>query len=90
MQTSHQSMGGLGPAVAFQIAARLGRGPLGQIGAGAEAPAAAGQHQHAHSAIGAELIKQRMQGLERGNVQRIALIGAIQGDPGDAAFHPGQ
>ncbi|MNP58199.1 hypothetical protein D3C76_1530950 [compost metagenome] len=79
-------MGGFGPAVGFQGATGFGFGPFRQVGAGAEAATAAGQDHHAHRRIGVEGVEQGVQVFQGRNVQRIALGGAIEGDPGDAGF----
>ncbi|MDT4864575.1 hypothetical protein FQZ97_993400 [compost metagenome] len=79
-------MGGFGPAVAFQLAPGLGFGPLGEVGTGAEAAATAGQHDDAHGRVGLIGVEQGMQGFQGGDVQRIALFRAVQGDPGDTGF----
>ncbi|MNI83257.1 hypothetical protein D3C73_1400460 [compost metagenome] len=79
-------MGGFGPAVGFQRAPGFGVGPLIEVGAGTEAATAAGQHDDAHGRIGIEGIEQGMQVFQRRDVQRIALGGAIERDPGNACF----
>ncbi|MNH20180.1 hypothetical protein D3C79_799390 [compost metagenome] len=86
VQAQHQGVGGFGPAVAFQGALGLGRGPFGQVGTGAEAAPAAGQHHHAHGRVAVAGFQQGVQLLEGGDVQRVALLGAVEGDPGNAGF----
>ncbi|MOA16358.1 hypothetical protein D3C78_1365700 [compost metagenome] len=86
MQAGHQGVGGFGPAVGFQLATGFGLGPFGEVGAGTEAAALADQHHHAHGRVGFMGVQQRMQGFQGGNVQRVALLRAVQGDPGDAGF----
>lgn len=90
VQAGHQGVGGFGPAVGFQLAARFGLGPFGEVGAGAEAAALAGQHDDAHGRVDGVGVEQRVQVLQRGNVQRVALFGAVQGDPGDAVLDPAE
>ncbi|MNP27891.1 hypothetical protein D3C76_1208230 [compost metagenome] len=86
MQTGHQGVGGFGPAVGFQLATGFGLGPFGEVGAGAEAAASAGQHHHAHGRVGVMGLEQGMQVFQAGDVQRVALIRTVEGDPGNAGF----
>ncbi|MNP24599.1 hypothetical protein D3C76_1173700 [compost metagenome] len=88
MQATHQGVSGFRPAIGLQLAAGFRLGPFGEIGAGAEAAAAAGQHHHAHGGIAVAGIELGMQGFQGGDVQRVALLRAVQADPGDAAFDP--
>ncbi|MNN42773.1 hypothetical protein D3C81_1569790 [compost metagenome] len=86
VQAGHQGVGGFGPAVSFQGATGFGFGPLGKVRTGAEAAATAGQHQHTHGWVGVVLLKQGVQGFERRNIQRVALLRTVEGDPGDTGF----
>ncbi|ERO60438.1 hypothetical protein P308_13945 [Pseudomonas piscis] len=76
-------MGGFGPAVAFQGAPGFGFGPFGQVGAGAKTAAAAAQHHHPYRRVVLAALEQAVQLAQAGNVQGIALVRAVEGDPGD-------
>ncbi|MOA11355.1 hypothetical protein D3C78_1312900 [compost metagenome] len=82
----HQRVSGLGPAIAFQRATGLGFSPFGQIRPGTEATPAAGQHHHAHGGVGVAVIEQGVELLQAGDVQRVALVRAVESDPGNAGF----
>ncbi|MNH34014.1 hypothetical protein D3C79_945810 [compost metagenome] len=86
MQTLHQNVRGLGPAIAFQRTPCLGLSPFGQVCPGAETAATAGQHHHAYRGVSVAVIEQRMEFLQTGDVQRVALLRTIERDPGNAGF----
>ncbi|MNR39948.1 hypothetical protein D3C85_1581950 [compost metagenome] len=86
MQAGHQGVGGFGPAVSFQLTPSLGFGPLGEVRAGTEAAPLTTQDDHAHSSIRLVGIEQFEQTFQGGDVQRIALLGTVQGDAGDAVI----
>jgi hypothetical protein len=90
VQAVHQGVGGFGPAVGFQCATGFGFGPFGEVGTGAEAAACAGQHHHAHRRVEVVRLEGGVQLLQGGDVQRVALLGAVQGDPGNAGFNLGE
>jgi len=86
VQTGHQGVGGFGPAVGFECTTGFGIGPFIEVGTGAETAAAAGQHHYTYCWVSIEGVEQGMQVFQRRNVQRVALGGAIERNPGNACF----
>lgn len=88
VQAPHQGVGGLGPAIAFQLATGFNRRPFGEIGPGAEAASAAAEDHGAHCRVALAGIESDVQGLQGGDIQCIALLRTIQDEPGDPGFDP--
>jgi len=61
-------------------------GHRGGIEPGAEAGARPGEHDGADGAFTGEALARLHQRLDQGHVQRVELVGSVQGDGGDGAI----